>query len=141
MAGNAVISLVPFASRAAGFPGCENLALHADPAAVQKLADCLRLAARQYRRGPDASIVSKVGTDTNYVKAMEQAATYLPADSTRPAVVFFTDGKHDVAGTPASAVLPKAQQLFGTAPRSPSCPSAWASIPSGGASCNRVSRT
>ena len=111
--GNAVISLVPFASRAAGFPGCENLALHADPAAVQKLADCLRLAARQYRRGPDASIVSKVGTDTNYVKAMEQAATYLPADSTRPAVVFFTDGKHDVPGTPASAVLPEAQRLFG----------------------------
>ncbi len=111
--GNAVISLVPFASRAAGFPGCENLALHADPAAVQKLADCLRLAARQYRRGPDASIVSKVGTDTNYVKAMDQAATYLPADSTRPAVVFFTDGKHDVPGTPASAVLPEAQQLFG----------------------------
>ena len=111
--GNAVISLVPFASRAAGFPGCENLALHADPAAVQKLADCLRLAARQYRRGPDASIVSKVGSDTNYVKAMEQAATYLPADSTRPAVVFFTDGKHDVPGTPASAVLPEAQRLFG----------------------------
>ena len=50
--GNAVISLVPFASRAAGFPGCENIALHADPAAVQKLADCLRLAARQYRRAP-----------------------------------------------------------------------------------------
>ena len=111
--GNAVISLVPFASRAAGFPGCENLALHADPAAVQKLADCLRLAARQYRRGPDASIVSKVGSDTNYVKAMQQAATYLPADSTRPAVVFFTDGKHDVPGTPASAVLPEAQRLFG----------------------------
>ena len=111
--GNAVISLVPFASRAAGFPGCENLALHGDPAAVQKLADCLRLAARQYRRGPDASIVSKVGSDTNYVKAMEQAATYLPADSTRPAVVFFTDGKHDVPGTPASAVLPEAQRLFG----------------------------
>ncbi len=111
--GNAVISLVPFASRAAGFPGCEKLALHANPTAVATLADCLRLAARQYRRGPDASIVSKVGTDTNYVKAMEQAATYLPADAQRPAVVFFTDGKHDVPGTPASAVLPEAQRLFG----------------------------
>ena len=111
--GNAVISLVPFASRAVGFPGCENLALHANPAAVRKLAGCLRLAAKQYRRGPEASIVSKVGTDTNYVKAMEQAATYLPADSTRPAVVFFTDGRHDVPGTPAAAVLPEARRLFG----------------------------
>ena len=27
--------------------------------------------------------------------------------------MFFTDGKHDVAGTPASAVLPEAQRLFG----------------------------
>ena len=44
---------------------------------------------------------------------MREAATYLPADSTRPAVVFFTDGKHDVAGVPASEVLPEAQRLFG----------------------------
>jgi hypothetical protein len=111
--GNAVISLVPFASRAQGYPGCQGLALHQNPAAVDKLADCLRLAARQYRRGPDAQIVGDVGTDTNYVAALREAARNLPADSARPAVVFFTDGKHDVAGVPASEVLPEAQRLFG----------------------------
>ena len=111
--GNAVISIVPFASRAQGYPGCEGLALHANPDAVGKLADCLRLAARQYRRGPDAPIVRDVGTDTNYVAALRKAASILPTDSKRPAVVFFTDGKHDIKGVPASAVLPEAQQLFG----------------------------
>src|SRR5262245_8412010 len=43
VAGNAVISLVPFASRAQGYPGCEALSLHDNPDAVAKLADCLRL--------------------------------------------------------------------------------------------------
>lgn len=111
--GNAVISLVPFASKAQGYPGCEDLALHDNPDAVARLADCLRLAARQYRRGPDAAIVDDVGTDTNYVAALRKAASILPADSTRPAVVFFTDGKHDVAGVPAGEVLPEARRLFG----------------------------
>ncbi len=104
---------MPFASSAQGYPGCEGLALHANPDAVGKLADCLRLAARQYRRGPDAPIVRDVGTDTNYVAALQEAASILPADSKRPAIVFFTDGKHDVPGVPASAVLPEAQRLFG----------------------------
>ena len=104
MSGNAVISLVPFASRAQGYPGCQGLELNQNPAAVDKLADCLRLAAREYRRGPDAPIVRDVGKDTNYVAAMKRAAKDLPADSARPAVVMFTDGKHDVDGIPVSRV-------------------------------------
>ena len=111
--GNAVISLVPFASRATGYPGCEQLSLHQNPAAVDTLAACLRLAAREYRQGPNAPIVADVGTDTNYVAVLQEAASILPADSKRPAVVFFTDGKHDVPGVPASEVQPEAQRLFG----------------------------
>ena len=48
---------------------------------------------------------------------MEQAATHLPADAARPALILFTDGKHDVAGVPASRVQPTIDRLFGN--RSP----------------------
>ena len=106
------ISLVPFATRARPLPGCERLSLHEDPAAVAALADCLRSAARQYRRGTKSAISGDVGTDTNYVAALERASKDLPADAKRPAVVLFTDGKHDVDGIPASKVLPTARRLF-----------------------------
>ncbi len=99
--GNAVISLVPFASRAQGYPGCEGLALHQNPAAVGQAG---RLppprGAGSIGGVQSAPIVGDVGTDTNYVAALRKAASILPADSKRPAVVFFTDGKHDVAGGP-----------------------------------------
>ena len=45
---------------------------------------------------------------------MQQAATHLPADAERPALILFTDGKHDVKGVPASRVQPTRDQLFGT---------------------------
>ena len=44
---------------------------------------------------------------------MEQAATHLPADAVRPAVILFTDGKHDVKGVPVSQVQPTRDRLFG----------------------------
>src|SRR5437899_5006602 len=48
---------------------------------------------------------------------MEQAATHLPADAVRPAMILFTDGKHDVAGVPVSQVPIALNRLFGS--RSP----------------------
>ena len=45
---------------------------------------------------------------------MEQAATHLPPDAKRPAMILFTDGKHDVKGVPASAVQPARNRLFGS---------------------------
>ena len=48
---------------------------------------------------------------------MEQAAKHLPADSVRPAMILFSDGKHDVKGVPVSQVGPARDRLFGS--RSP----------------------
>ena len=45
---------------------------------------------------------------------MEQAAKHLPADAVRPAVILFTDGKHDVKGVPVSQVQPTRDRLFGS---------------------------
>ena len=106
------ISLVPFGTRARAYPGCERLNLREDPAAVKTLAGCLRQAALEYRRGTTSAIAGEVGADTNYVAALQRAAKDLPADAARPAVILFTDGKHDVAGVPVSKVLPTARGLF-----------------------------
>jgi hypothetical protein len=109
--GDAVISLVPFASRARGYPGCEGLALHQDPAAVDQLADCLRLAARQYRRGPNAPIVSTVGTDTNYVAALREAARIRPrTEATGDRLLH---GRQARCAASRREVLPEAERLFG----------------------------
>ena len=80
-------------------------------------ADCLRSVAGAYRKGLDPGLERSIGIDTNYVAAMEQAAKHLPADAVRPALILFTDGKHDVAGVPVSQVQPALDRLFGT--RSP----------------------
>ena len=42
--------------------------------------------------------------------AMEQAAKHLPVGSPRPAMILFTDGKHDVPGVPVSQVQPALQR-------------------------------
>jgi hypothetical protein len=44
---------------------------------------------------------------------MEAAAEHLPANSARPAVIFFTDGRHEVAGVPVGQVVPARDRLFG----------------------------
>src|SRR5512134_757930 len=44
---------------------------------------------------------------------MEQAAQHLPVDAVRPAMILFTDGKHDVAGVPIDQVQPARDRLFG----------------------------
>ena len=48
---------------------------------------------------------------------MEQAAKHLPPDAARPALILFTDGKHEVQGVPVSRVQPARDRLFGS--RSP----------------------
>jgi hypothetical protein len=113
VAGDATVSIVQFATRAADYPTCVELKLLNSPAKVAKLADCLRSVATAYRRGLSSTLTKRIGVDTNYVAAMERAARHLPADAVRPAVILFTDGKHDVRGVPVSQVEPTRERLFG----------------------------
>jgi hypothetical protein len=117
VAGDATMSIVQFAAKAIDYPGCTDLHLLGDPAAVSRFADCLRSVAAAYRKGLDPALTRTIGIDTNYVAAMEQAARHLPADAVRPTLILFTDGKHDVAGVPVSQVQVVRDRLFGS--RSP----------------------
>jgi hypothetical protein len=112
--GDATVSIIQFATRAADYPGCTDLHLLGDAKAVAKFADCLRAVAAAYRKGLDPALTAKIGIDTNYVAAMEAAAKHLPADAVRPGMILFTDGKHDVAGVPVSQVQVTQDRLFGT---------------------------
>jgi hypothetical protein len=113
IAGDAVVTIVQFATRASDYAGCADMHLLASAPTVARFADCLRLIARAYRRGLDPALTRRIGVDTNYVAAMEQAAKHLPADAARPALILFTDGKHDVRGVPVSRVPVVRDQLFG----------------------------
>ncbi|MDQ3128761.1 MAG: fibronectin type III domain-containing protein, partial [Chloroflexota bacterium] len=113
IAGDTTVSIVQFASRAADYPGCADLKLLGNPASVTRFATCLRTIGAAYRKGLTAALTRSIGIDTNYVAAMEQAAKHLPADSVRPALILFTDGKHDVAGVPVGQVQPALERLFG----------------------------
>ena len=117
VAGDATVSIVQFASRAVDYAGCVDLKLIGSAPTVARFADCLRNLAKAYRNGLDPALTGKIGVDTNYVAAMERAAAHLPLDAVRPALILFTDGKHDVAGVPVSQVLPARDRLFGS--RSP----------------------
>jgi hypothetical protein len=114
VAGDTTASIVQFAAKAIDYPGCTDLHLLNSPETVAQFAGCLRSVAGAYRKGLDAGLSKKIGIDTNYVAAMEQAAKHLPADAVRPAVILFTDGKHDVAGVPVSQVQPTRDRLFGS---------------------------
>ncbi len=117
VAGDASVTIVQFAASAADYPGCVDLKLVESPETVARFADCLRNVAAAYRRGLDPALTRTIGFDTNYVAAMEQAARHLAVDAVRPALILFTDGKHDVAGVPVSQVQPARDRLF--ASRSP----------------------
>ena len=117
VAGDATVTIVQFATKAADYPGCTDLKLLADPQAVAGFAGCLRSVAGAYRTGLAPALTRRIGTDTNYVAAMEQATKHLPADSLRPTLILFSDGRHDVEGVPISEVQPVHQRLFGS--RSP----------------------
>ncbi len=117
VAGDAIVTIVQFATRAADYSGCVNLKLIEGPHTVARFADCLRSVAKAYRRGLDPALTRKIGVATNYVAAMERAARHLAVDAVRPALILFTDGKHDVQGVPVSQVQPARDRLFGS--RSP----------------------
>jgi hypothetical protein len=115
--GDATVTIVQFAAKATDYGGCADMELLASPPTVARFADCLRSIARAYRRGLDPALTRRIGVDTNYVAAMEQAAKHLPPDAVRPALILFTDGKHDVRGVPVSQVPLARDRLFGS--RSP----------------------
>lgn len=99
MAGDATISFEVFGGKAVTVDGCTQLSLHDNPNAVGQFEKCLRDVASEYDRGRRSSFGKKVGSaDTDHVAALEEAAGLLPATSGRPAVIFFTDGRHDPAG-------------------------------------------
>jgi hypothetical protein len=114
VAGDATVSIIQFASKAADYPGCADLKLLSSPETVTRLANCLRSVAGAYRKGLDPALTRRIGVDTNYVAAMEQAAKHLPPDAVRPALILFSDGKHDVKGVPASQVQVVRDRLFGS---------------------------
>lgn len=117
VAGDTTVTIVQFATRAAEYPGCLDLKLIESPETVARFAECLREAAVAYRTGLDAALMARIGVDTNYVAAMTVAERHLPADAIRPALIMFTDGKHDVQGVPVDQVQPARDRLFGS--RSP----------------------
>ena len=117
VAGDVTVTIVQFATKAVDYPGCTELKLLADPQAVAGFAECLRSVAGAYRTGLAPALTRRIGVDTNYVAAMEQATKHLPADSLRPALILFSDGRHDVEGVPSSEVQPVHERLFGS--RSP----------------------
>ena len=114
VAGDTTVSMIQFATRAADYPGCADLKLLDSPETVTRFANCLRSVAGAYRKGLDPALTAKIGVDTNYVAAMEQAAKHLPPDAVRPAMILFTDGKHDVKGVPVSQVPITLDRLFGS---------------------------
>jgi fibronectin type III domain protein len=109
--GDATVSMVQFASKAIDYAGCVDLKLLDSPDAVSVFANCLQKIAAAYRKGLDPALTAKIGVDTNYVAALQQAGKHLPADAVRPALILFTDGKHDVKGVPVSAVQPARDAL------------------------------
>ncbi len=112
--GDTTVTIVRFATHAVDDPGCAELKLLASPANVARFANCLRAVATAYRKGLTSATTKRLGIDTNYVAAMEAAASHLPADAVRPTMILLTDGKHDVAGVPVSQVQPALQRLFGS---------------------------
>ena len=113
VAGDATVSIVQFAAKAIDYKGCTDLRLLDSPETVVRFSDCLRAVAGAYRKGLDPALTKSIGIDTNYVAAMQQAAKHLPADSVRPVMILFTDGKHDVKGVPLSQVQVVRDRLFG----------------------------
>jgi len=106
--------LIQFASKAADVPRCTEIKLLGSQSSVKRFSNCLRTVASQYRTGGSPALTQAIGRDTNYVAAMEAAAAHLPANATRPSMILFTDGKHDVPGVPASQVAPARDRLFGS---------------------------
>ena len=116
VAGETTVSLVQFAAKAIDTPGCSNLKLFGNPAAVNVFAGCLEQVAQLYSQGGSKTLRSQIGIDTNYVAAMQQANLHLPANAERPVMILFTDGQHDYKPVPVTEVPRVENQLFGGRP-------------------------
>lgn len=99
--GNAKVSFVAFGRQAIPYPAnCAALDLHENSLAIARFETCLRRIASEYRAGADAPVTRQINTvNTDHVAALTEAASLLPATSSRSAVIFFTDGEHDPPGT------------------------------------------
>jgi hypothetical protein len=99
--GNAAVSFVVFGRTAIPYrSSCTRIELHEDQAAITRFEQCLRSIAAEYRAGSDAPVRTRINTTyTDHVAALVEAEKLLPATSSRAAVIFFTDGKHDPPGT------------------------------------------
>ena len=93
---------------------------------------CLRDIAAEYRASPDAPVRQEINTqDTDHVAALREAADLLPNQTTRSAVIFFTDGQHDPPGTARDDedVVAEVAAAFEARARSRSCRSGWGRRP------------
>src|SRR5207249_4061390 len=65
VAGDATVTIVQFAARAADYQGCADLKLLNSPQTVARFANCLRSVAAAYRKGVTAALTKRIGVDTN----------------------------------------------------------------------------
>jgi hypothetical protein len=99
--GNATVSFVAFARTAKPYPNrCQGLALHDNPAAVGRFEECLRKISADYAAGSQSPVKQRINAaGTDHVAALVEAANLLPDQSSRSAIIFFTDGQHDPPGS------------------------------------------
>ena len=93
IANEIIVHLVWFRGDAVRVPRCEEIQLSSS-SEVSDFADCLRQVASAYKEGPSAWR-NQVGeaSGTNYEAAFTEAIDLLAqGDTSRPAIIFFTDG-------------------------------------------------
>jgi hypothetical protein len=102
IANEIIVHLVWFRGDAVRVPRCEEIQLSSS-SEVSDFADCLRQVASAYKEGPSAWR-NQVGeaSGTNYEAAFTEAIDLLAqGDTSRPAIIFFTDGEHTGIGKSA----------------------------------------
>ena len=102
IANEIIVHLVWFRGDAVPVPGCEVIQL-STASKVVEFAECLRQVASVYKKGP-SEWRNQVGeaSGTNYEAAFTEAISLLAQGGTsRPAIIFFTDGEHTGIGNSA----------------------------------------
>ena len=102
IANEIIVHLVWFRGEAVPVPGCGRIQLNS-ASTVAEFADCLREVASVYEKGP-GEWRDQVGqaSGTNYEAAFTEAIDLLAqGDTSRPAIIFFTDGEHTGVGKSA----------------------------------------
>jgi len=99
IANEIIVHLVWFRGEAVPVPGCGRIQLNSANT-VSEFADCLGEVASVYEKGP-GEWRDQVGqaSGTNYEAAFTEAINLLEqGDTSRPAIIFFTDGEHTGIG-------------------------------------------